>query len=759
MDVPHSIFLLIQGARTFREILDGAVDLVRREMGTDVCSIYLLDPRDRRLHLMATRGLDPGSVGRVALALGEGLTGTVVQTMQPLAVEDAAAHPAYRYFPETKEEEFASYLGVPLAIRRRPVGAIAVQTRDRRAYSPEEIRTLTVISGQLVGIVENARLIDALERGQDGLGYLEEQRSARALEGPEARGEGELVLAGVPASAGIAIGAAVFTGPAENPPPEALESQGEDAERKRLEAALEKTREEVIRIRDAAERDAGEECALIFSSHLLVLNDPALRSRIEARLRAGESAYRAVDAELEHFSAKLESVGNAYVQERAEDIRDLRNRLLGHLAGKKPQPSQRSDRIVVSRGLPPSFVVELKAEGAAGLVAERGGPTAHGMLLARSLGIPAVSGIAGATAAIRPGETVIADGTDGRVVVSPSEATRKEYELRLRRLAVREEETRRYCALPSRSKDGVRIALHANVGVSADLPLAVRNGAEGIGLYRTEFPFILRHELPSEEEQVRIYRKAYEYFPEGPVVFRLLDIGGDKVLPSMAIAADRNPFRGYRSIRVLLENPEVLRDQAKAFARAAGPRPLAILIPMVSSLTELRAAVGHIRAALDEVADPEAQRSPRIGAMIEVPAAVELAPELAREVDFFSIGSNDLAQYALAVDRESSSASSPLDDYHPALFRLLSRTVEAGRRAGIPVSLCGEIARNPRLAVFLAALGIHSLSVAPAALPELKRALASAEVAPMREALQRLLALDDARAVQEALRGLVPLED
>ncbi len=756
MDVPHSIFLLIQKARSLHEILDGAVEIVRREMGTDVCSIYLLDPRDDRLYLMATRGLDPASVGRVVLAVGEGLTGTVVRDMQPIAVEDAAAHPSYRYFPETKEEQFSSYLGVPLAIQGRPAGAIVVQTKERRQYSPEEIRTLTVISGQLVGVVENARLIDALERGENGLRYIEELRSKWLAKGR--REKGELVLQGVPASGGIAIGAALLSGHLEPVEEDTSGSRGEEAERARLEAALEMTRREILRIRDAVERDAGEDCAMIFSSHLLLLNDPALRSRIEARLKRGESAYRAVDAELEHFSSKLESVEDSYVRERAEDIRDLRSRLLSHLAERRSQAKARSDRIVVSQGIPPSLVVELKAEGGAGLVTERGGPTAHGMLLARSLGIPAVAGIDGATTTIRPGETVIVDGTEGKAIVSPSAATLKKYEQRLRRLEARRAEAQRYCALPSRTRDGVRVVLYANVGVSADLRLAVENGAEGIGLYRTEFPFIFQQELSSQEEQVRIYRKAYEYFPEGPVVFRLLDLGGDKLLPSLAVSPDRNPFRGYRSIRVLLAHPHILREQVKAFARAAEQRPLSILIPMVSSLGEVRATVNHIREALAELEGP-AQRSPRIGAMIEVPAAVELAPELAREVDFFSIGSNDLSQYSLAVDREASRAASPLDDYHPALLRLFRRTIEAARSAGIPVSLCGETARNVRLALLLVALGIDSLSVAPAALPEIKRALASSEVGPLRDALDRIFSLSESREVEEALRALVPLED
>ncbi len=761
MNIAHAMCFVIQRSHSLTEILQNAVELVAREMGTDVCSIYLIDPKDHRLRLMATQGLDKAALGKVALAIGEGLTGTVVKELRSLAVEDASSHPGFRYFPETKEEQFQSFLGVPLAIRNRPVGAIVVQTRERRAYSPEEIQNLQAIGGQLVGLVENARLIDALDRGQAGDTYLREVRSWRTIGQVAPREkEKDLILLGSPSAPGIAVGDALFRGSLDF----AYESttvpyQGYEAERNRVEEAFDSTRKEILRIQQAAEREAGEEHALIFSSHLLLLNDSVLLERISAALRQGIPAPEAIFESLEFFGQKLQNVADPYIQDRVEDIRDLRSRILGQLLSEKQASSPMSEKIVVARGIPPSLVVELKAEGARGIITERGGPTSHGALLARSMGIPAVTGLVDIVLLVRSGDHLLIDGGAGKVIVSPSDQTIRQYEDDVERLKTRRLTSFRYRNLPARSKDGVSVSLQANVGVAADMAAARQNGAEGIGLYRTEFPFMIREDFPTKEEQVRIYSKAFEYFPAGPVHFRLLDLGGDKFLAHGDLDPDRNPFRGFRSIRVLLENPNVLRDQVQAFLRAAGPRRIGILIPMVSSVGELRAALSHIRQAIDELEDANVHREPSIGAMIEVPGAVEIAEELAKEVDFFSIGSNDLIQYTLAVDRENARAGTSNDPYHPAVLRLIRRTIQAGQKHGKKVALCGEIGSRPRLAMALVALGIDTLSLTPGAIPEIKRVLAGCEIEKLRREIDGVLSLGEGEEIKSALKQLVPMDD
>ncbi len=757
MNIPHSLALVIQRSHSLAEILDRSVQLVAKEMGTDACSIYLLDPTDQQLRLSATHGLDKASLGKVTLKLGEGLTGKVVRELRSLAVEDASVHPGYRYFPETREEQFHSYLGVPLAIRNRPVGALVVQTRDRRDYDVEEVQTLSTIAAQLVGVVENARLIDALDRGHEGMKYLKEARiwQAGGRRTSERPGE-DIVFKGSAASRGIAIGAAVLRGTQEV----TLESferpvLSEDEERALVREAFKKASAEIAIIQAAAEQEIDEEHALIFSSHLLLLNDVVVHEQIEQRIKNRSPAHTAIFETLDGFVLRLRQVADPYIQERVEDIYDLRSRLMSHLGNSQGRSFGMSDKIVVTYGIAPSLVVELKAQGARGIITARGGPTSHGALLARSMGIPAVTGLSEAVTTIRSGDTLILDGQAGKVILSPSRSSLADYEERLEKFAEQRKSALRFCNLPGRTKDGRCVALQANISVTADLATAKESGAEGIGLYRTEFPFLIREEFPTRAEQVRIYQRPYDYYPTGPVRFRLLDLGGDKLLPGNSMQVDRDPFRGYRSLRLLLDHPEILSTQVEAFIEAAGTRPVEVLIPMVTSMPELRRALKLIREAVDR-ASPSFEPAVRLGAMIEVPAAVELAGSIAREVDFLSIGSNDLIQYMLAADRENEKAATEDDPYHPAVLRAIRRVVEAGHRHGAEVTLCGELAGRRRLALALLAMNIDALSLAPGSIPEIKRLFTSSRVGPLAEALDSILALDTAQEIKAAMREYVP---
>jgi phosphoenolpyruvate-protein phosphotransferase len=401
-------------------------------------------------------------------------------------------------------------------------------------------------------------------------------------------------------------------------------------------------------------------------------------------------------------------------------------------------------------------VVEIKSRGAQGLVTEVGGATSHGVLLARAMGIPVVTGIAELLAQLRPNDSLIVDGTAGLVVVNPTAATSRRYADERQRYEQLRSEHAKYRDVLAATADGVRVPLSANIAIAAELAVARENGAEGIGLYRTEFPFIIRDAFPTREEQVRIYAKAYESFPHGPICFRLLDLSGDKFVTSAAISAARSAFHGYRSIRVLFDHPDVLREQVQAFGIAAAGRSLRILIPMVSSMEELRRARYMIDAALAALS-PSVRAE--IGAMIEVPAAVELALEIAQEVDFLSIGTNDLMQYTLVVDREDSRMARAYDPYHPAILRMVARVIAAAREAGKKVAVCGEIAVRPDLALAMVALGIDSLSVAPMAIPELKLALARRRLAPMKQAIAGILRLSEAAAVAAALKAATESSD
>jgi len=729
MNVTTELLHIVEQAHSLARILDAATRVIAERLRVDGCSAFL---RDERGHLVrgAAYGASPSGMSQRADADAE------LIALQVAAERRVA----------TVRGESTSLLASPMLLRGSMVGVVVLQSAGRREFSSEDIETLATICAQLVGIVENARIIDALDRG-DRPALRAPPRSLAAE--PQ---DGERILRGVGASPGIALGAAVFRGAYRLDLSARELPAGKPAvERARVRSAIEKTHNDLLRIQVAAAREIDEEHALIFASHLLLLNDPMLLGRIDQEIARGVSAPLAIDAALEEFDARLRLVPDVYIQEKIDDIDDLRSRLLDHILDTGSR-ARFGGSIVLTSRIPPSLVIELKTEGAHALVTEFGGATSHGILLARAMGIPAVTGIAEMLTAVRPDDRLIVDGTTGVVVLRPGEDTVARYEEDRRRAEHARTEYAKFRNVLARTSDGVRVTLHANVGVASDLTVARENGAEGIGLYRTEFPFIVRDAFPTLGEQIKIYRNAYNLFPGGPICFRILDLGGDKFVTGRSIAMARNAFHGYRSMRVLFDHPDVLRDQVQALALAAADRPLRILIPMVTSLEELRRAKTIIADALGSIDEPRAQRAPEIGAMIEVPAAVELAGDIAKEVDFLSIGTNDLMQYTLIVDREDPRMAALSDPYHPAILRMIARVAAAARTAGKAVGVCGEIAMRPDVALALVALGVDSLSVVPTAIPELKQALAGARLEPMRRAIAEILALSDASSVAAALR-------
>jgi phosphotransferase system enzyme I (PtsP) len=728
MNVTLDLLHVVEEAHSLARVLEVATRVIAERLGVDGCAVFLLDAQGGLV-----RGADGG-----ARPSGSGGLDVELESLAAQAISERRV--------ATAPGEVTSLLASPMLLRDRMVGALVLQRAGRRDYPAELVGALATLGAQLVGIIENARIIDALDRGE----RPSPQRAPRPASAEPA--SGELVLRGVGASPGVAIGPAVFRGAYR------LELAARDlpagdpaAERARVRTAFEKTRNDVSRIQDAAAREIDEEHALIFASHLLFLNDPTLLGNIDREVGRGVSAPLAIDGAFEEFEARLRAVPDDYIRERIDDVDDVRSRLLDHVLEVGGR-ARFGAGIVLTTRIPPSLVVELKTEGAQALVTETGGATSHGVLLARAMGLPVVTGIADVLPSVRPGDRLIVDGTSGTVVVRPGEGTLKRFEDERRRAQRARTEHGKFRDVLARTSDGVRVTLHANVGVASDLGVARENGAEGVGLYRTEFPFIVRDSFPTRAEQVRIYAKAYEVFPAGPIHFRLLDLGGDKFVTGGHVTTARSAFHGYRSIRVLFDHPDVLRDQVQALALAAVDRPLRILVPMVTSMEELRRIRALVGQALADLEDPRAQRAPELGVMIEVPAAVELAADLAREVDFLSIGTNDLMQYALVVDREDARMASMSDPYHPAVLRMIARVAAAARGAGKRVGVCGEIAVRPDVALALMALGVDSLSVVPTAIPELKQALAGARLEPMRQAMEGILALSDARSVADALR-------
>jgi phosphotransferase system enzyme I (PtsP) len=729
MNITIDLFHIVEQAHSLIPILDSATRVIAERLRVDGCSVFLLDEHGDLVQSPAEGACSSTRSERVRAEAGS------------IAVQVTAESRVV-----TAHGETASFLGSPMLLRDNIVGALVVQSSERRDYSVQDIETLAAICAQLVGIIENARIIEALDRGDQP-----KPRAAPRPSSTQAGGE-ERVFAGVGASPGVAVGPAVFRGAYRlDLSSRALPAGEASTERERVRTAFRKTNDDISRVQVAAAREIDEEHALIFTSHLLLLKDPTLLERIDQKIIGGVSAPLAIDAALDEFETRLRLVSDPYIREKIDDIDDLRTRLLDHVLDSGGR-ARIGRGIVLTSRIPPSLVIELKTEDAQGLVTETGGATSHGAILARALGIPLVTGVADMLPSVRPGDQLVVDGTTGSVIVRPSEETVIRCVAERQRAERERTEHARFRNVLARTSDGERVTLQANVGVASDIAVARDNGAEGIGLYRTEFPFIVRDSFPTRAEQVKIYSKAYEPFPAGPVNFRILDLGGDKFMAGDHLGAARGAFNGYRSIRVLFDHPDVLRDQVQAFAMAAADCPLRILIPMVTSLEELRHTKAMIDQALASLDEPRAQRAPEIGVMIEVPAAVELAADIANEADFLSIGTNDLMQYTLVVDREDSRMAAMNDPYHPAILRMVARVAAAANAAGKPVGVCGEVAVRPDMALALMALGVDSLSVVPNAIPELKQALAGARLEPMRRAMKGILALPEACSVAAALR-------
>ncbi|MBI3272798.1 MAG: phosphoenolpyruvate--protein phosphotransferase [Planctomycetes bacterium] len=739
---------LIGHAEDAAGTLPSLVDLIADRVRVDVCSLYLRE--DERLILRATHGLDPASVGRVHMKTSEGLTGLAIEQMKPVAVEEAPAHPRFKYFPETNEELYHSFLGVPLVERGQGLGVLVIQTRRPRRWTRAETLMMATIASQLVGIIRAATLRESLDR------------AARAPEAPPERGTPQ-TLRGTPAVPGIARGRAFLFTPRtdlRHLQPEPIKDPSSEMER--LARAFDRSIEQVRRLHETIQSRLSPEDAQIFHAHLLFLQDAPFRRKIEAVVGMHQSAGFAIKKVVHGYLAVFEAMTDAFLKERAADIEDVGRRLLENL-GEEPLAQGAvipEGAVVVAPTLDPSLSAYLSTQKAAAVATARGGAGGHGVILARSLGIPTVVGVEGILDRVSPGDEVILDGASGLLFVQPPPEVVREYD----RLA------RRYRSLvhafdvdvsaPGALADHTRIELTATMGLLSDLDAIHRSGAEGIGLYRTEFLFYALRHLPSEEEQYDFYRRAVDGAKGLSLTIRTLDAGGDKPLPQLQIAREENPALGLRGLRFLREHPELLRTQLTAILRAAAHGPVRVLVPMVTGIEEWRWARAIYREVFDAVrsASGGPAAPPPFGAMVEVPSAIILANDLAREADFLSLGTNDLVQYLLAVDRNNPHVAAQFDPLHPVLLRAIAQVLVAAGRAKTPVSICGEMPGNPLGAPLLVGLGAASLCTDANRVPVLKGLLKELQGPDLRALAREATRLPSAAEVRERvlayLRGL-----
>lgn len=723
-----------------------------------MCSIYLTEPGADAaiLVLRATKGLEQGAIGRVKLAIGEGLVGSVAKTGEALALDRAKDHPEFRYFPETGEERFTSLLAVPLVVRSAALGVLVVQTVGERHFEDRDVEMLQTCAQLIAPVVLNATLLEMVAAPEEERIRLaaELSQSGLTLRGAPAppRAERNQELRGIPSSTGIAIGPIyVLEDPVEISQIHYTPKGDAASEWRDLNRAVSEARLELDAVIDDMGERFGPEFASVFHTHIQILEDKGFVGRLERQVGERANALHAVRDVVEEYQALFGRIEDPYFQERGVDVEDVGRRVIARLLGVGHQsPRLQEGAVIVTAMILPAHFAMLETDKVSAIVSEHGGVTSHGAIFARTLEIPAVSGLHDLLRIARPGETAIVDGTSGRVFLSPDEHKLEEYRQEKRRFEVLVGHLDALRNRPSETRDGRRVVLSANVGLVADLRLCERHGAEGIGLFRTELLALAQRGIPGGEEQEQLYTQISTAIAPHPVTIRTLDLGGDKAMPGVGLRNEENPQLGCRSIRLSLRNQDTLRVQLRAILRANTAGNVRILLPMISALEEVRSVRGIIARVEEELAEEIGARAKvPVGIMIEVPSAALIADALARECDFFSIGTNDLTQYVLAVDRGNEAISYLYRQLHPAVLRLIEKSASAASRAGIPISVCGEMASSPLAVPLLVGLGIGELSGTPRGVPVVKEIIRALDSADLREDARRALASGSAGEVEQ----------
>ncbi len=732
----------VNHATSLEEALDIIVKQVKRAIDSDVCSVYLTDFDNREHVLQATDGLRPDAVGRVRLPLNRGLIGWVAERADIVHLDDAPTHPRYLFVAETGEQRFRGFLGVPIIQNRKVQGVLVLRQREPHRFSDDEVTFVITLAAQLAAAI-------ALARATGELGRLHQ------LGGLPSR-----FLAGLAASPGIAIGTAVVCYPPADldavPDKPALDAE---ADATAFREALSDVAGEIAHFAVSIGHALRQEDRALFDAWALMLESDTLIEGTLERIKAGNWVQAALRDTIAEHANVFEQMRDPYLRERASDVRDLGRRILMRLQNRDtPALEYPPHTILVGDEISAMQIADVPSDRLAGIVSSTGSGLSHVAILARGIGVPATMGVSELPVSRLNGREIIVDGYRGRIYVAPSPTVKHEYERLAADDRVLSAELDNLRGLPPETSDGYILPLYLNTGlVSEQRPLGIEESA-GVGLYRTELPFIVRDRFPGESNQTEHYRNVLKTFSPRPVTIRTLDIGGDKPLPYFPIE-ESNPFLGWRGIRITLDHPEIFRTQIRAMLRAAiGLDNLQILLPMITTVEEVEEALLQIQRAHEELEEEGHPVSmPPVGVMIEVPAAVYLAEALARRVQFLSVGTNDLTQYVLAVDRNNAHVANLYNELHPAVLQALITAVAGARVHGREVSVCGEMAGDPLAAVLLLGIGVHSLSMSAGSLLRVKCVIRSISRTRAREILGVALQCETATAVRRLL--LEALED
>ena len=707
--------------------LNTVVDVIGEGLDSEVCSIYLL--REGQLELFATRGLAQEAVHVTRLGIGEGLVGTIADNIETLNLAEATAHPDFSYRPETGEDRFHSFAGVPIVRRERAVGVLCVQHVDPRRYEEVEIEALQTVAMVLSELIHNADLVD------------EEQAALSPAQ------TGPIRLTGLTLVKGLAAGRAVFHQPRITI--EHVVAEDRDAELSRVYLAFDKMREQIDRMQAQAEFGVGGEHVEVLETYKMFAYDEGWSRRIIEAIDSGLTAEAAIERVQQRTRMRMRQIDDPLLADRMHDLEDLSNRLLRIVSGQMGTAASqglRSDTILIARNLGPAELLEYDKRRLKGVVLEEGSLTAHVVIVARAMGVPVLGRVQGLKGVLRENDELLLDADQGHVMLRPTPAMAEAFDARFAKSRERQAAYAKLRDVEPFTRCGTRIQVMINAGLRDDMPGLQLTGADGVGLFRTEFQFLVSATLPARERQTRLYRDVLDAAGDKPVVFRTVDIGGDKVLPYLRHndgEHEENPAMGWRALRVALERGGLLKVQARALLEAAGGRTLNVMFPMVSEPWEFDAARDVFESQLRYLKGqkklmPEAIR---YGAMLEVPALAEMLDVIAPKLSFLSIGTNDLTQFLFAADRSNPKLAERYDWLSPAIMRFLRRVLQGVAGHQVDVTVCGEMGGRRLEALALLGLGIRRLSITPASVGPIKELVRKVDLAEIGEAMQGWLAV------------------
>ena len=707
--------------------LNTVVEVIGEGLDSEVCSVYLL--REGMMELFATRGLEQNAVHMTRMALGEGLVGAIAGNVETLNLAEAAAHPDFSYRPETGEDKFHSFAGVPIVRRERAIGALCVQHVDPRRYEDVEIETLQTVAMVLSELIASAGLVD--DESAYGM--------SPGLTGPQR-------VTGLTLVKGLAAGAAVFHQPRVEI--EHVMAEDTEAERQRVYLAFDKMRVQIDRMAGQAEFGVGGEHEEVLETYRMFAYDEGWARRINEAIDSGLTAEAAIERVQQHTRMRMRQIDDPLLADRMHDLEDLSNRLLRTVSGQLGTAASqglRGDTILIARNLGPAELLEYDKRRLKGVILEEGSLTAHVVIVARAMGVPVLGRVRNLRGLVREGDPLLLDSTQGTAIVRPAPQMSQAFDARF---AKNRERLAAYAALRDVApvtRDGTRISVMINAGLRDDLPNLSLTGADGVGLFRTEFQFLVSATLPARERQTRLYRDVLEAAGDKPVVFRTVDIGGDKVLPYLRHdggETEENPAMGWRALRLALERDGLLKVQARALLEAAAGRTLNVMFPMVSEPWEFDAAKDifdyqrqYLKSQKKHLPD-----AIRYGVMLEVPSLAEQLDLLAPKLSFLSIGTNDLTQFLFAADRANPKLAERYDWLSPSILRFLKRVLGSLAGHKVDVTVCGEMGGRQLEALALIGVGIRRLSITPASVGPIKEMVRQIDVGEVSQAMDGWLA-------------------